>query len=298
MIKRWVELCGATAVIGQALMTGIEVPIIPMQGGKTGYLRPILESVNLKPGDGAEHLLINEPAMYGQFWQSVVDQQLRPLLIERLETLSAIDPLKLWTQQAHQPIPDSSFEATLAWSVLQFWGYARKPVYPTQRRPEGQESLFGGPLWWWKTHGFNRTIAYNGEYREKRGEGIGRRDQRLPDIVARLKALPTLDRVTVTRHSAELLPPQIWGGLGVVCLIDPPYAGTTDYGPYTLSRAQVLLIARAWALTGATVIVCEAAPLADLLGAGWHSMKLPPPRGRGRNNYGATEEWLTVYRGE
>ena len=87
----------------------------------------------------------------------------------------------------------------------------------------------------------------------------------------------------------------IWGGPGALVVIDPPYDGTEGYGPYELSRRAVLQLARAWAWSGSRVVLCEAVPLCKVLGPGWYSTRIDSKQsGRGRNNYGATQEWVTT----
>lgn len=291
-----VETCGGGLSVSLNAGWKARAPLA-YWGGKTGFLHALLPAMHLDPGIGADHYLGIEPGPYGEFWQVVKDTKERRRLIEWLREQAENDPASVWENYAAAPVPEDPFERVAVWSVLQFWGYGRKLIYPYLGvKNVSQLGLFGTHsrhVRRWKHHGMDRTAPYNREYRERRGEGVGRRNVRLPDLVERLEALPDLSSLTVITSSALEVDPQLWGGPGVIVLIDPPYAGTEGYGPFEMSRADVIRLALAWAATGARVVVCEAEPILELVTAGWEKVELTAYlKGRGRTN--GCREWLTL----
>jgi hypothetical protein len=72
---------------------------------------------------------------------------------------------------------------------------------------------------------------------------------------------------------------------GVVVVLDPPYVGATRYEA-TCPREDVVALAEDFRRLGATVIVCEAEALPELLALGWHGLDL-------RDGQPGKPEWLT-----
>jgi hypothetical protein len=82
-----------------------------------------------------------------------------------------------------------------------------------------------------------------------------------------------------------------------VCVLDPPYEGTTGYHASSC-RADVLEIARMAHEGGALVLLHEGVGLAKELGEGWHERSASPLRARGSTFHagGVEKEWLTSNR--
>lgn len=84
----------------------------------------------------------------------------------------------------------------------------------------------------------------------------------------------------------------------LLCL-DPPYVGTIGYGEGDLQRADVLDLCRRWSAAGSLVMLSEAVPLADDLGAGWWAVDIGSAKqGQARTgaNRGCVSEWVTMNR--
>ena len=81
--------------------------------------------------------------------------------------------------------------------------------------------------------------------------------------------------------------------------LDPPYSGTIGYGDGDLQRADVLDLCRRWSAAGSLVMLSEAVPLADDLGAGWWAVDIGSARtgaARSGANRGCVSEWVTMNR--
>jgi len=86
---------------------------------------------------------------------------------------------------------------------------------------------------------------------------------------------------------------------GTVVLFDPPYLGDgsrkiTGY-KHTLTREQVVTVAKRWSDSGALVCVCECVPIREL--EGWHYVDISGCRvGQKRTFSADSSEWLTLNR--
>lgn len=81
--------------------------------------------------------------------------------------------------------------------------------------------------------------------------------------------------------------------------LDPPYTGTIGYGENDLQRADVLDLCRRWSAAGSRVMLSEAVPLVDDLGAGWWAVDIGSARTgatRSGANRGCVTEWVTMNR--
>ena len=98
----------------------------------------------------------------------------------------------------------------------------------------------------------------------------------------------------VLRRDAATLDPHELRIVGrVVVYIDPPYAATTGYGP-TLTRPQVVELARRFDAAGAIVAISEGEPVAEL---GWSTVDITAAHsGQPRTFTKSRREWLTVNR--
>jgi hypothetical protein len=187
------------------------------------------------------------------------------------------DPRTLWERLRKGRVPGEIGERVATWAVLQFWGFARKPV-----------TWAGGR---WEEHGFNVNEVYNEVYNAARATPRGgnwgtAKPPRLPDIARHLCRLPDLSRVRVHRGPAQTLAPIP----GAVVYIDPPYQDTTGYG-HAFPRAEVLEVAERWRAAGCIVAVSEACAIPL---DGWRALQLPRRKGARRTWSKQQEEWLTI----
>lgn len=180
--------------------------------------------------------------------------------------------------------------------------YKRKPT----SHPGGEDSprwtvaerLEALPAGRWVEHGFSPE--------EERGSPSGAIHRPLTRVKlgARLDSLPGPGNVslTITRQDAALCLPE-GDASDCVVILDPDYKGKdgaeklTGYA-HSSSRADVLMLARAWSDHGALVLVHEACGLAAELGPGWTERSASVLRARGSTFWGGAgeREWLTSNR--
>lgn len=275
-----VELCAGSAAVSLRWLRAKAKPPLSYQGGKRGYADAILRAMGEAPGAGRGHdVVLCEPGPWGEVWEHWRTAEGRADTCARLEAWAAEDPRTLWERLRRAPVPVEGAERVSTWAVLQWWSFSRKPV-----TADGEK---------WDEHGFNNGAAYCEEWlaarREEyaaKGWSYERKNERLPDVVAALRALPDLSRVRVHRGTAQSLQPIP----GALCYIDPPYEGTSGYG-LAFPRAEVLATALRWREAGALVVVSEAEPLPM---PGWHHHKLDKAAGFGRTWSKQQSEWLTM----
>lgn len=113
---------------------------------------------------------------------------------------------------------------------------------------------------------------------------------------AAVAALLGAYRVWVARRHPSAYDVSVWLGTpgdlrGVVILLDPPYEGATRY-EHTCEREEVVRLALEFAALGATVGICEAEPIAELIALGWtaHDLTGAASSARGR---ASKPEWVT-----
>jgi hypothetical protein len=108
-------------------------------------------------------------------------------------------------------------------------------------------------------------------------------------LINRVKAWSrtSADIIVHNKNAATIVPiPNSW------CYIDPPYDNTSGY-KNTLSRKELLYIAKNWADNNCMVAVSEGEPLDHLLGNDWMSEELKPNGGQIRKNSKSKKEFLT-----
>lgn len=272
-----VELCAGSAAVSLRWLRSDARPPLAWQGGKRGYADAILRALGTQPGAGKGHeVLLVEPGPWGEAWDLWRTAAGRADTMERLRAWQEEDPRTLWDRLRKEPVPEEREERVAAWAVLQFWHYARMPVFAASGE--------------WRAKGFNAAEAYESEYAARYEATHGKRrwtgpDARLPEVIGFLSNLPDLSRVTVLRCRAEDVAPIP----GALCYIDPPYRGTTCAYGHDLPNVEALALR--WAEAGCRVAVSEARPL-DL--PGWHAHRLPKSSGFGRTWSRQQDEWLTI----
>lgn len=162
-------------------------------------------------------------------------------------------------------------QAAATWLVLQAGNALGKPVGV---RADGL----------WRANGY----AHLSDSARRRGFSSRLQPQLLAGRVRRLGALSS-QSVSVWAGRVEDLHPEGDHSRTVV-VFDPPYRGATGYA-LDLARPGVVDVALRWAACGATVLACEAEPIAALEEAGWHTYDVGA-FGRA----GGKPEWVTMNR--
>lgn len=273
-----IELCAGSAAVSMRWLNVEHKPPFGYLGAKLGYADQILAQMGLRCGGAtsADQVILVEPGPWGEAWATWKQPHLLAQCLDWLREHTTLDPRELWLQLARAPVPANLVERVCAWSVLSFWSYGRKPIYPVSQQ--------------WKHHGFDATVPYRRERAlAKRAEGqkyeIGV-SRRIPYLVERLEAL-RLSQIEVFRSIEELSPRS-----GALVYLDPPYVGVTAGYGHTLLRAEVLRVAQCWVDAGSHVFVSEAEPLPI---PGWSHAELLPPKGRGRTFSKQQREFLTWF---
>ena len=75
--------------------------------------------------------------------------------------------------------------------------------------------------------------------------------------------------------------------------LDPPYVASTPYPGGSLSRADVIRLARAWRAAGAAVVVSEGEPIEALVADGWRAARIDAGRVDASRFRGKQPEWVT-----
>ena len=367
MARAYLELFAGGASIALALMGGPRVvPPVGYMGGKRKLAPTILSAVGLRPGQGAERVLLCDAGEWGGVWSEVVRDGAG--LADRLLAWEGRDPSDLWRELAAAGRPedpqaraaaylwlqgrsasctpvwwDSEGATTMARSASSGGGEQRvwqaglvmpdpprggtcvvrpataradeparlvmpsngshgpgmirahekparlvmadKPGRPAQRAQEMNPGPCGDAV--------ERSRAPKEKGRRSAGSGIMRPATAAARILAASAALRSAGGgVRVDRKHPTAGDVAAWLGTpgdlrDVVVVLDPPYVGATRYEA-TCTRDQVVSLAEDYRRLGASVVVCEAEALPELLALGWHALDL--------REASATEgkpEWLT-----
>lgn len=274
-----VELCAGSAALTSRLLAS-EKPPWPYAGGKARWASRLIRHLEIET---PERVVLVDPGPCGQVWRDLPRcwQQVLPLMEHLADHENPLVPAArdLWDLLRAGPVPDDPVRYIAAFLCLQTWHYRSKPVGQCGTR-------------WLARAGYSKTHAEGDKARGTWGE-VG---PQLGRAGRSLRALgPFLGRVRGYRCSAlDLEPAALLPGVrprDVLCYIDPPYAGTTGYGPDDLSRGQVLALAEAWARWGARVAISEAEPI-----PGWRAIQLGE-QSRSSGLSGTSEgrvEWVSL----
>lgn len=183
--------------------------------------------------------------------------------------LSKHDARTLFDHFQGRHIPDTDTAYAIAHLFLQRLSFSGKAVGVTNGR--------------WVSPGFNRTSAYGVAATSRFGEV----KPQIPGLIRVLDALNLKEVEAEVRQEAARFTP-ISGP--TLVYIDPPYAGTTAYPDGTLTRDEVLQLARAWAAVGASVMISESEPLPL---PGWKSARIRTGKNMTAPFKNKNEEWLT-----
>ena len=307
-----IETCAGSAAVTLAVVGG-KLPLY-YRGGKRRHARQIaavLQGLAVEQGaQGFTHYVLNEPGMFGTFWSLVRCAPFRRQLVAELRTMHegslGFTARELWGLLAAAPVPTGITQRVAAWVALQRHSYAGRPVEIAPLDPK-RDACDQRELW--RTSGFIGAAADRGAQRD-RALAAGNADARrwakssptLADLAAAIEALPQAllrpqdgGAMLTTRIDARRLHLALLDAPSVA-YIDPPYAGTSCGYAATLSRANVLTIARRFIFRGYSVVVSEAEPLPALDCGTVEHRQLAGPTGGGRTASKQQAEWLTIYR--
>jgi len=275
--RTFVELCAGSAAVSLRFLSSRAKPPIGYQGGKRGYAGATLQALGLAPGQGGREgwrVVLVEAGPWAEAWALWRTAEGRRDTCERMRAWAGEDPRRLWERLRAAPVPEARAERVAVWAVLQWWNVACKPA-----------GVAGAT---WANVSFNASVTEPSEWRDFRGDVGIRPASLLPDLGARIAALPDLSRVEVLHADARAVEPIP----DALVYIDPPYLDTTGYGA-TLPRPDLLALAARWQAAGCVVAVSEAEPLPL---PGWHAHRLPRPHGIVRSWSRQQAEYLTISR--
>ena len=313
MTRAYLELFAGGAACALALMGGPScVPPVGYMGGKRKLAPAILGAAGLRTGERAERVLLCDAGLWGEVWHQVVTDA--PGLAARLIAWEGRDPSELWRSLAMAPRPEDPQERAAAYLWLQGRAASCTPVWWDT---DGHASMArsassgGGEQRIWqaglvmadkpgkrpqKPQELHPTAAgrSKGDPKDPRERGrrsVGSGIMRPSTVAMRILAAGrALAGARVDRQHPDPHEVSSWLGTpgdlrGVVVMLDPPYVGATRYEA-TCPRADVVALALAYRALGATVILCEAEALPELLTLGWHGLDL-------RAGAPGKPEWLT-----
>jgi hypothetical protein len=289
-----VERCCGSAALTFHLL-GAKRAVVPYQGGKWRYRRELTALLAELGFHGPpSRVVLTDPGPWGRVVRVLLDlpHGSRREAGSILSRLTRTDPRGVYDcLQGAQAAPqdDPSIDGPAAFAAeflfLQRLAHSGKAVGLT---PEGK----------WASPGFNKTSAYGVAATDK----FGLVRPMIPALVEVIRAydrdLPALAADDVLTSDGEIA----FEAVGpVVEYIDPPYEGTTKYPNGHLDRAEVVALALAAQARGATVLVSEAAPVAELVELverGWTTRCLRAGRSSGASPFKSGKaEWITYTSG-
>ncbi len=272
-----VELCAGSAALSIHLLGGNR-SLTSYMGSKWRWRREIATALRLY--DTPERVVLVDPGPWGVVWQALTTHRdAVSVVVEHF--ISSVPTIHeehyydlLYKMVAEEGTPSDPVAFAGRFLVLQTLNYGAKPV-----------GVRDGA---WVVHGPDPTRCMGVQGTARFGAVL----PQLPQLPARLRALRNLDRIEV-HHCSAMDVPVI---SGATVYIDPPFMGTTGYGPDDLSRDQVLFLADRWMDRGCRVGVSEGEALpkwpAQRLGAPRPSQGLQRPSVRPTKS--PREEWLSV----
>jgi len=283
-----VERCCGSAALTFHLL-GAKRAVVPYQGGKWRYRKDIgalLGELGFK--GPPTRVVLTDPGPWGRVVRVLLDlpRGSRYRTGSILHSWTGMDPRGVYgCLQGATAAPDSEPTAFAAeFLFLQRLAHSGKAVGLTV---DGR----------WASPGFNKTSAYGTPGTDRFGEV----HPMIPVLVDVIRAyerdLPVRAPDDVLTSDNEIA----FEAVGpVVEYLDPPYEGTTKYPNGHMDRAEVVTLALAAQARGATVLVSEARPIADLVDRGdWKAFCLRVNRSSGASPFKSKGgEWITYCVGQ
>lgn len=278
-MKDWtlVEPCCGAASLATHVCGLHSYTLLPYQGSKW-RVRKLLSALLEEHGfEGPPiEVYLSDIGPWGAVWQALPCDEARALIIARLKHLNESDPFLLYDLIHGGEVPECLVDYVTEYLFLQRLTFNGKAV-----------SDAGGV---WKSPGFNKVSAYGQEAYGKFGEI----KPMLPCLIRRLEEFDwaKTEKWFAGRCPAGKTPAPI--NERTVVYLDPPYEETTKYPCGSLTRQEVISLARKWSDRGAFVVVSEGKPLVELE---WPAMALVSERMGDSTFRGRSPEWVT-YNGE
>ena len=243
-----VEPCCGTAALTLHLL-GARRQLVPRQGSKWRLRRELAAMMSVGP---PARVVLSDASPWALVIREVLGN--RAALLRHLGGLVADgerDPRALHSSLSGAAVPEepARMAAELLW--LQRMAFAGKCVRVVDGR--------------WSSPGLNLTSAL-GVAKTERFGAVRPLGQSLLGVVRAAPQFDVAAAIGLARPSDETGQ--------VVVYLDPPYSGTTGYGPGDLNRAGVVALAEEWAASGAAVFVSEATAVDELVAQGWSSAPL------------------------
>jgi len=290
-----VELCAGSAALTLHLL-GMRRQLVPYQGSKWKLRKGLGQILQDRDHTELSAVFLNDLGPWGCTWQALSDPEQLEWVIAHVRTMDLEKPhIRAHYDRLHKepiPIPMQNAMARFAAEhlFLQRLSINGKAVGTSLR--EGREC--------WNSPGFNGTSAHGTAAKAS----FGAVKPMIPALIRQLEFLRTLTwpKVTIsTQQDARTT--STWGDLNVqllagllpcVVLLDPNYIDSTGYPNGTLSREKVIAIARTWERCAATVLICEAEPIAELVADGWETRCLREPPADTKPFQSKKAEWVTI----
>lgn len=264
-----VELCCGSSALTMYLL-GAKRSLVSYQGNKWKHRRWL---VGLFEGLGfhgpPSDVLLVDPGPWGRTMEAVLDPAIRAEVVTILDGMIARDPREVWDSLHFAPVPEGLPQFAAEHLFIQRLSFIGKHLAIRERT--------------WRPSGFDAANAYGFP---RSASGFGPVPPTGPVLRARLSEMALVEaRCQVVNGDARGIEP-----FAAAVYIDPPYSGSEGYAT-GLPRADVVDMALRWHSAGATVVVSEAEPIAELIDVGWQARKLPDAKMRGVNVI--REEWVT-----
>lgn len=269
----FIEPCAGSGALTRALFD-YKRQLFPYQGSKWTLRRAYLQVFGdlgfSGPPKGAylyDVSPIAEAVALAMSNPREVLEHLEALVAEgTVSTMFPKAPTDLYNRLHKGLIPEDPCERAAQFLWLQRMSWSGKAVGTSGGK---------GPIW--KSQGFNTTSAYGKAGTQKFG-AIRPMGQALLEAVRQHESsvfgywrpLNWAEDSRNFRRGRRL------------ALLDPPYVDSTDYPCGTLSRQEVVSLALELQEADCTVVVCEAAPVSELVALGWSARCIQTPKGKTR----------------
>ncbi len=300
MTPRWLSLAAGLDAVSCRAMTG-EFPPVTRMGGKRGVADHVLQLLGVWP---QVWLMVDADPAIVEFWQAAFGGWL-PAVAEIIRA-APCDGEELWKFWKDEPVPRHPLERVARWIVLQKGNFNLKPLswgekwegvagFSTESRSKhgnwatavsvDKEKIASGAEAFWTglagyaslsdlavEKGFTGRFTKDGTTKKLDGFTAGHGSAMLLDLATSSPVFRAEDLVT----------------------IDPPYRGTTGYGP-DLTRERVVEIALEAHECGCRVLVHEVEPV--ITGSPWLAVELERRVGKNQRTWSKQRaEWATLNR--
>jgi hypothetical protein len=281
--------CGSAALTFHRL--GAKKSILPYQGGKWRYrhaLSMLLDELGVH-GPPARVVLTDAGPWGGMVTRVLLGlpRGARQEVVATLQKWVKNDPKEVYDRLHGEPASRGTPVRVAEFLFLQRLAHSGKAVGLSKDDR-------------WMSPGFNKTSAYG-------TPATGRFGAIRPMIPVLIGVLQSYEEDLTHLVADDLLTAQTDAAASVgrgysdhevrgrvVEYIDPPYAGVTPYPGAHLQRGTVVEMALAARRRGATVLVSEAEPIAELIEQGWAARELRTGRSSGTSPFKSKKgEWVT-----